>query len=220
MKIIDVPRSGSLGGITSSRSRAGQHVRSRSKPVHRVTPRVTVVRSYFSRASAAWSSLDDAARLTWSAAAASQLATDALGSTFQLTGRLLYFRVNLARLRAGLGLSADLPPTWSAPRALLTSWSVSLAGNWMWTADVSGLAADRLLMSFSPGLSAGVSQTDRYIFSSSILGNTASRFYATVGLLNLVGQLQVGQRIFVKLVPVSQYGNEGVPTQMSCLVTA
>lgn len=90
MKILTDPRSGSYQGITSSRNRFGQYVRTRATPVQPRTPKATALRAQLTTASSAWRSLSDAQRTAWNDYAAQIGYTDSLGQGYNPTGAALY----------------------------------------------------------------------------------------------------------------------------------
>ena len=66
MKILDIPRSGSYAGITSSRNRFGQYVRNRRAPVQPIgTGRRAFIRSAFGNASTSWAGLTAEEQEAW-----------------------------------------------------------------------------------------------------------------------------------------------------------
>lgn len=86
MKILTDPRSGSYQGITSSRNRFGQYVRTRAIPVQPRTPRQGSIRGIFGQAATRWRNLTDAQRSGWANMAANYSLTDSLGQTYTMTG--------------------------------------------------------------------------------------------------------------------------------------
>lgn len=90
MKILTDPRSGSYQGITSSRNRFGQYVRTRAIPVQPRTPKQTANRAFFVIGSSAWKTLSDAERQQWNDYAAQIERSDSLGSNYSPTGAELY----------------------------------------------------------------------------------------------------------------------------------
>src|SRR5437016_5052210 len=119
MKILDVPRSGSYAGLTSSRNRNGQYVRTRATPVN---PRSTAQVSTRTRQTvnaAAWRGLTAGQRAGWSDLGLSMTRTDALGQSYNLTGFQAYCSVNNILAAAGSTLIADAPVL-STPVGLLT----------------------------------------------------------------------------------------------------
>jgi hypothetical protein len=119
MKILDVPRSGSYQGITSSRNRNGQYVRTRATPVQPRTAAQLAVRAHQSTNAAAWRALTQTQRDGWQSLGLSMTRTDSLGQTQTLTGFQAYCSVNNLNLLVGNAAVSD-PPAIVTPTALLT----------------------------------------------------------------------------------------------------
>lgn len=117
MKILDVPQSGSVGGVTSSRNAFGQYRRARAVPVNPNTDRQTVVRSWLGGLAASWADLTNDQRVGWNALAAAMGVTDSLGSVVYPTGFNRFIGTNLARLNMGMTQIPDAPPSSIAPPA-------------------------------------------------------------------------------------------------------
>jgi hypothetical protein len=114
MKFLDVPRSGSYAGVTSSRNRFGQYLRTRAIPVQPRTPKQTTIRSLFTAGSSDWRGLSDVQRTAWNDYAAQISYSDRLGSSYSPTGAALF--VAACVQIGGTGFVADAPvelPTWS-----------------------------------------------------------------------------------------------------------
>lgn len=101
MKILDVPRSGSYQGLTSSRNRFGQYVRTRATPVNPGSSAQGTVRGRMSAQAAVWKTLTDAQRAGWEALGSQMTRTDSLGQTYTLNGFEAFLAVNLNKLAAG-----------------------------------------------------------------------------------------------------------------------
>jgi hypothetical protein len=132
MKLLTEPRSGSYQGITSSRNRYGQYVRSRATPVNPDSSAQGVVRARLSVNAAAWRSLDDSQRAGWESLGAQMVRTDSLGQSYTLNGFGAYCSVNNNLAAAGDSQVEDAPAlaTPSAPltaTVTLTSASFSIA---------------------------------------------------------------------------------------------
>ena len=109
MKILDVPQSGSIAGVTSSHNRFGQYRRSRSTPVNVNSNAQGLVRTRLSVNSAAWRTLTTAQRAGWSDLGSSMVRSDSLGQSYTLQGNQAYASVNNNRLLCGLAVVADAP---------------------------------------------------------------------------------------------------------------
>lgn len=132
MKILDVPRSGSYGGVTSSRNRFGQYVRNRSTPVNPASTFQVAVRARMATNAVAWRSLTSLQRTGWNDLALQISRNDPLGQSYTFNGFMAYCSVNNNRLAAGDAVLADAP-LYDVPGVLasitptLTSASFSLA---------------------------------------------------------------------------------------------
>ena len=155
MKILTDPRSGSYQGITSSRNRFGQYVRTRATPVNPRTVSQLLYRNNMSTSSAAWRNLSDAQRAGWTSLGALMTRTDSLGQTHTFNGFMAYTSVNNNLAAGSTARVSDAPEFVTVPPLLtavitLTSAAVSVA----YTA--TPLAATTKLFSYvSPPQSAG-----------------------------------------------------------------
>jgi hypothetical protein len=127
MKILDVPQSGSLAGITSSRNRFGQYRRTRAIPVNPNTPFQGQQRTRFGALTALWSGLTDAQRAGWADLALSITRTDSLGQSYTMSGAECYMSINLNNLDAGNAVVSDAPAKISAV-GLLTATITTTGG--------------------------------------------------------------------------------------------
>lgn len=90
MLILDVPQSGSVAGVTSSRNRFGQYKRTRAIPVQPRTPKQQFNRAQLAIGSSSWRTLSDAGRTAWNDYAAQILRSGRLGSSYSPTGASLF----------------------------------------------------------------------------------------------------------------------------------
>src|SRR5213594_7639 len=120
MKILDVPQSGSVAGVTSSRNRFGQYRRTRATPVNPNSTFQGAVRARFSVNSAAWRALTAAQRAGWADLGTSMTRTDSLGQTYALTGFQAYCSLNNNNLAAGNAVVSDAPVL-TTPSAITTA---------------------------------------------------------------------------------------------------
>lgn len=155
MKILDVPQSGSVAGVTSSRNRFGQYRRTRAIPVNPSSTRQGIVRGYLGDLSQAWRDLTDEQRAGWETLGLSMTRTDALGQSYTLDGQQAYISVNMANLDAGNAIVADAPGM-IAPTGLLTATVTTTGGTLSVAYTATPLAAGCRLFSYaSPQRSAG-----------------------------------------------------------------
>lgn len=155
MKILDVPQSGSVGGITSSRNRFGQYRRTRAIPVNPNSSFQSQMRARFGDCAQAWRLLTDAQRAGWTDLAKQIIRTDALGQTYDLTGLQCYSMVNLNNLDAGESVVSDAPVL-TSPVGLLTATITTTGGTLSYAYTATPLSAsNRLFIYASPQRSAG-----------------------------------------------------------------
>jgi hypothetical protein len=120
MKFLGDPRSGSYQGITSSRNRFGQYVRTRATPVNPNSGFQGTVRNRMAVNAAAWRALTAVQRSGWAALGLLMSRTDSLGQTYSLTGFQAYCSVNNNNLAAGNAV-VSAAPALITPSGLLTA---------------------------------------------------------------------------------------------------
>jgi hypothetical protein len=102
--------SGSIGGLTATRNRAGMVLRARALPVNPGSAYQAVVRNHLSNLAAYWlSDLTAAQRAAWELYAQNTSMLGKLGDPVQLTGQQHFIRANAARLQASLTQVDDAP---------------------------------------------------------------------------------------------------------------
>src|SRR6266545_482051 len=94
MKILDVPQSGSVAGITSSRNRFGQYRRTRAIPVNPNTAFQATQRARLAASAALWRTLTAAQRAGWIDLAGAFTRTNSLGQPYNETGAQCFVSVN------------------------------------------------------------------------------------------------------------------------------
>lgn len=127
MKILDVPQSGSVAGVTSSRNRFGQYRRTRAIPVNPNTTFQSAVRTRFAALTAGWSALTAAQRAGWASLASGITRTDALGQQYTMDGAQCYVSNNMVILDGAGTILSDAPAKVS-PVALLTAVVTTTGG--------------------------------------------------------------------------------------------
>ena len=152
--------SGSQGGTTASRGRAGQYFRTRTMPTQPNTAKQTSVRTNLATASNAWgATLTDSQRTAWNDFATAFPITDRLGQTLQLTGQQAFVRLNSRLLNAGEAQITTAPTDQDVTDVTTITATVTVTGTVMSLAFTpSPLAATDLLIvratpAFSPGKS-------------------------------------------------------------------
>ena len=220
MKILDIPRSGSIAGTVSSHNRAGQYVRNRVSPVQPVgTGRRSAIRSAFSSASSGFAALTAAQQDAWTSYADGHPITDTLGQSIKLTGHQMYVSVNTALLNLHEDQTTT-PPADSSVLAIVpgaVSFSISTGASFAWTAgDGNGFVA----LSFSRPLSAG-RRFNKTFWQQQFASDDSTPMTCTTAIYAAqFGTPVAGQRIFMRLTPINQYGVTGVPAIVSAIVTA
>lgn len=111
--------SGSIGGITASRNKGGQYLRSRAVPTTSTTTPALNAKALLASASAAWDNLTDVQRNAWTRYGTIRQEVNALGQVKILTGIAAHNRSYTRMARAGL-TPLLVPPIGSDPDALAT----------------------------------------------------------------------------------------------------
>lgn len=220
MKILDIPRSGSIAGTTSSHNRAGQYVRNRRTPTNNPTARRTAVRSAFASASSAYSALTPTQQASWVAAADAHPITDALGQSIKLSGHQLYVAINTALLNANSVSTSTPPPDFSVYSQTGAEALFSLATGLTITLSGLGSASDFALVALSKPLPGGRSFNKTFTQVIVDAGNATTQNFTTAVYSAQFGTPVIGQKVFVKVTPVNQYGVTGVPVIFAAVVTA
>lgn len=196
MKILDVPRSGSYQGITSSHNRFGQYVRTRATPVNPNTTQQGVVRARMSANSALWRTLTAAQRAGWSDLAASISRNDSLGSTYTFNGFMAFCSVNNNNAAAGNAGVTDAPAL-VTPATILTAVLTLTAAALSVAYTVTPLPAGARLFAFaSPQRSAGRSFEADYRLLAVSAAAAASPANLYAAYVAKFGIPVVGNRIF------------------------
>lgn len=199
MKILDVPQSGSVAGVTSSRNRFGQYRRTRAIPVNPNSSYQGVVRDRMAVNAAAWRALTSTQRAGWTTLGAAMARTDSLGQTYTLTGFSAYCSVNNNNLAAGNAVVSDAPAL-TTPSGLLTATITLTAAAMSIAYTTTPLAAGvRLFTYTSPCRSAGRNfETDlRLLAVSAAAAASPANVYATY--IARFGVPVVGQCVFFSL---------------------
>lgn len=121
--------SGSVGGVTFTRTRSGMTLRARSMPVNPATQYQQVVRNAQSIVSQAWqTNLTDLQREAWTNYAAEISRTNKLGDSIRLTGQQMFVRCNAPRVQAELAIIADGPTDFTLGDPVTVTGFVTSAG--------------------------------------------------------------------------------------------
>jgi len=200
MKFLDVPRSGSYAGITSSRNRFGQYVRNRATPVNPGSTAQLAQRARLSAAAAAWRGLSGDQQAGWSSLGAMISRTDSLGQSYTLDGFQAYVSVNNNLAFAGSS-STDDAPALATPDALLTAALTATTSTLSLAYTVTPLATGvKLLVFASPQKSAGrqFNGDFRHIFTSSAAAASPANIFTAYQ--TKFGTPVSGNKIFILAV--------------------
>lgn len=219
MKILDVPRSGSYQGITSSRNRFGQYVRTRAIPVNPSSVAQGQVRARMSQNSAAWRALTDAQREGWESLGSQMTRTDALGQPYALNGFAAYCSVNNNKLNAG-DATVAAAPTLDTPLTLSTV-TISTTGGTLSVAYTATPmpASTKLFIFASPQRNAGRAYESDFRLIAVTAAAAASPHNLLAAYSARLGAPVVGSRIFFQLVSY-RAGFVSGPLLTSHVVTA
>jgi hypothetical protein len=218
MKILDVPRSGSYQGITSSRNRFGQYVRTRASPVNPNSPAQAEVRGRLAAQSSAWRGLTDEQRAAWQSLGLQMVRTDSLGQSYDLQGIQAYVSVNSNNVAAGNAVVSDAPVILT-PDALLSvtptaveSTSFSIA----FTPTPLG-AGQRVFIFASPQISPGRNFVNdlRLIHVSAAAAASPADIYAEY--VAKFGDSFIGQAVMVAAA-VYDSGFLSIPVRAKAIV--
>jgi hypothetical protein len=217
MKILDVPQSGSVAGVTSSRNRFGQYRRTRATPVNPSTTAQGVVRARMAANAAAWRALTSDQRAGWTDLGNSMTRTDSLGQSYTLTGFAAYCSVNNNLVAIGSATISAAPALVTPPALLTATLTVTAASfSLAYTATPLGTGA-HLLMFASPQRSAGRNFEGDFRLIKVGGAAGASPLVALTEYTAKFGVPVVGNRIFLSLV-VSVSGFESGPLVTSAVV--
>ncbi len=217
MKFLGDPRSGSYQGLTASRNRFGQYMRTRATPVQPRTVAQLNQRARMSTNAAVWRTLTDAQRAGWTDLGLSISRTDSLGQSYTLNGFACFCSVNNNLLDAGDAALTDAPTITTPPDLLtvtitLTNAAVSVA----YTA--TPLAAGvRLFCWASPQRSAGVKFNGDYRLLSVTAAAAASPANLLAAYTAKFGVPVTGNRVFFSL-QTYKAGFKGSPFNVSQVV--
>jgi hypothetical protein len=221
MKFLGPPSSGSIAGQTFSHNRAGQYQRNRRSPVQPVgTGRRAFMRSAFGAASTGWSGITSTQQAAWATYADGHPIVDSLGQSIKLTGHQMYVAINAQLHNCGQAASA-VPPVSSAVVAPVVTvyTAVAATGVVTITMTASGTAADFILVAFGRPQGSGRSQVNAFWQADVLPGNSVGNATEGTKVVAQFGALVVGQRLFLKLTPVNQYGVTGTPLIRFATVT-
>jgi hypothetical protein len=208
MKMLDVPQSGSIGGVTSSHNRAGQYKRNRRAPVSPTrTPKQSVARARFGAASALWQTLDAATQNAWTAFAAAYPVVDALGQSITLTGQQYFVGIQSQLQAVGQPTNTAIPT--NTTLFPIDTPVLYVDGSGTFIASVAEVnAGDFNKISCSPVLSNGVSFNKQFSLFA-VLNNDNPVLDISLAYAAQYGAPVAGKKIFVAFVDVNSSGMNG-----------
>ena len=109
MKILDIPQSGKRGLNVSQAGQFGQISRALAIPSNPRTPSQMGVRTILGRVAARWRVLEETQRAAWMAAAKEAKSNSRLGQNGNLSGFLLFAKINCTLAQFGQD-QVDAPP--------------------------------------------------------------------------------------------------------------
>jgi len=179
-----IAASGSVGGTTFARNRAGQYARAWAKPVNPATSRQTIVRNQFGLSSTTWGMLDGAAIAAWDAYAATVVRLNKLGEEYTPKGRQIYMETNQNLQQQEVGAMISTPGPSNESPAIINQPEIIIsetAGviDTLSFGDASALTGD------FPG---GVTANDNYF----VLEASPPRDPKLTNVNNLFRQIAVG----------------------------
>lgn len=217
MKYLGDPRSGSYQGMTASRNRFGQYMRTRATPVQPNTPAQLNQRARMTTNAAAWRALTDAQRAGWLSLGLAISRQDSLGQTYTMNGFMAYCSVNNNKLDAGDSAVSDAP-TIVTPADVATATVTLTAAAFSVAYTATPLAAaNRLFVWVSPQRSAGRKFNGDYRLLTVSAAAAASPLVLTALYTSRFGVPIVGNRIFLSL-ETYQGGFKGSPFNVSQVV--
>jgi len=217
MKILDIPQSGSVAGVTSSRNRFGQYRRSRAIPVNPNTGPQGTVRARLGNNAAGWRTITAAQRAGWIDLANAFTRTNSLGETYSMTGFQCYCLINNNNQAAGNAVVADCPAL-VTPGTLLTAVVTLTAAAFSVAYTTTPLAAGVRLFSYvSLQRSAGRNFEGDFRLLAVSAAAAASPAVLTTAYTTRFGVPIVGNRIFMAF-RLYQTGWLGAPLTMSQVV--
>lgn len=211
MKILDVPRSGSVNGTTSSRNRFGQYVRTRATPVNPNTGAQTAKRDVFAQCAQLWRTLTSVQQAAWSYFAQAHPRLDSLGQTIVLTGAQMYSAIN-CQLMGLTGVTVDEPPSagpLAAPVLTIDDDSIAAPISLAYTPTPTGAGLTMVLFC-SPPQTRGRSFCGDFRILTTVAPATASPVEILDALEAKWGTVNIFQRFFLRARFVY---TEGGPTK-------
>ena len=218
MKVLVPPQSGSKEGITASRNRFGQYIRTRAIPVNPASFAQGQVRARMAGNSAAYRLLTSAQRAGWSDLGLMMTRSDSLGQSYALQGNQAYASINNNNLAAGAAVVADAPAI-ATPVALATVTITLSAAAFSIAYTATPLPALTYLMVFaSPQRSAGRNFEGDFRLIKVGAAAGASPLVVTTEYTAKFGIPVTGNKVFLSLVTMTK-GFQSGPYITSAVVS-
>lgn len=215
---------GKLNGSVASRNRSGAYMRNKVTPVNPNTSYQATVRARLAARSQAWKGLTAAQRTAWNASVADFARTDVFGDLQNPSGFNLYCGINNNLINIGESALTD-PPVASAI-INFTSFSVA-AANGAQSVTLTFAAAiavtEKVLVFATPPVSPGKNFVKPLFRQIDVLTSAeTSPHVASAEYIARFGSVGAeGQKIFVKLVPVSvASGIQGIGVIAEAIIAA
>lgn len=217
---IVVDGSGKINGFVASKNKSGNYFRTKVSPSQPRTEAQLAVRSLLSSLSQSWRDLTEDQRSAWNSATSLYKSSNVFGDMKTMSGFNLYQRINNNLTQIGL-TTVDTPtlPTGndSFESLVLTYTSGTPSLSLAFTRNGSN-ASYAKLMATAP-LSAGKSYVESDFRIIDILDDTqtspANILAAYTAKFGSVGE--VGQKIFIKIIPVNASGQDGTASTTSAI---
>jgi hypothetical protein len=216
--MLDVPQSGSVGSMTSSRNSSGQYKRQRAIPTQPRTARQVAVRATLTSLSAQWRGLTSIQLAAWNAFGQSFTVVNSLGTAIHLTGLQCYVKVNATNTACLLSVVSTPPALPSFLANTVTGVTAVSATPLIALQGAAPAAGTENMIFASPQLSAGVTFNGKYVFLG-LTGTFASGAFSIQSIYAArYGSLILGKKIFIKMVQ-AQAGMQDNGTIFSCIVS-
>lgn len=215
---------GKINGFVASRNRAGAYFRTKVTPVNPSTSAQQTVRARLSARASAWSGLTAVQRAAWNSSVSNFTKTDIFGDVKNPSGFNLYCALNNNLINIGEA-ALSVPP---ASEAVInfTSFSIAAAegaGTLTLTFAAAIAATEKVIVYATPALSPGINFVKSEYRQIDVLTNVdTSPHSAETEYEAVLGDIgSAGQKIFVKMVPVSvASGQRGIPVVASAIISA
>lgn len=214
----------SAGATTASHNKYGAYFRNRVMPTNPQSSFQTAVRGNFADLSTGWRLLTAAQREGWITLGQSMERTDSLGQTFTLTGIQAYISVNNNKLTAS-GTTTDNAPTYQLPDQPVLGTIAFAAGAGTMTVDAgTPPAGDFIAIYATRPMSDGRNFAAKsefkllQVIDDSQIGaaNVAAAYTTRFG--SITGK--AGEKIFIRLVALTDFGFASTPIQGSSIIAA